>query len=145
MEFYCKTFDELTNRQVYEILKSRTEIFLLEQDIRCQDMDDVDYQSLHCFMEEGNRVIAYLRIYYKDMDCKIVKIGRVLTLTHRNGLGRELMIRSLAIVRDKMPCEAIHVDAQVQASGYYEKMGFRQISEEFMEEGIPHILMEMKL
>ena len=145
MEFYCKKFDELTNRQVYEILKSRTEIFLLEQDIRCQDMDNVDYQSLHCFMEEGNRVIAYLRIYYKDGDRKIVKIGRVLTLTHRNGLGRELMGRSLAIIKDKLPCEAIHVDAQVQAAGFYEKVGFQQISEEFMEEGIPHILMEMKV
>ena len=145
MEFYCKKFDELTNRQVYEILKSRTEIFLLEQDIRCQDMDNVDYQSLHCFMEEGNRVIAYLRIYYKDGDRKIVKIGRVLTLTHRNGLGRELMGRSLAIIKDKLPCEAIHIDAQVQAAGFYEKVGFQQISEEFMEEGIPHILMEMKV
>ncbi len=145
MEFYCKKFDELTNRQVYEILKSRTEIFLLEQDIRCQDMDNVDYQSLHCFVEAGNRVIAYLRIYYKDGDRKIVKIGRVLTLSHGKGLGRELMTRSLAIIKDKLPCKAIHVDAQVQAAGFYEKVGFQQISDEFMEEGIPHILMEMKV
>lgn len=145
MRFYCKRFEDLTNRQVYEILKSRTEIFLLEQDIRCQDMDDVDYRSLHCFMEDEQRVVAYLRVFYKDTDCKTVKIGRVLTLIHGKGLGRELMNRSLAEIRAQMPCEIICVDAQVQAAGFYEKLGFKPVSGEFLEEGIPHIAMELKI
>ena len=61
MQFKVKRFGELTTAELYEILKSRSEIFLLEQNIVCQDMDDVDYDSLHCFLQENGRITAYLR------------------------------------------------------------------------------------
>ena len=143
MTFYAKNFDELTNKQVYEILKSRSEIFMLEQNIHCLDMDDVDYKSRHYFAEDGNRVIAYSRAFYKAD--KTVKIGRVLTLTHRKGHGTALMQFSIADIKKNMDCNKICVDAQVQAVGFYEKCGFRATSEEFMEEGIPHIAMELEI
>lgn len=41
MEFFAKTFDELTTKELYEILKSRSQIFTIEQNIHCQDMDDI--------------------------------------------------------------------------------------------------------
>ena len=50
MEFFAKTFDELTTKELYEILKSRSQIFTIEQNIHCQDMDDIDYNSLHCYI-----------------------------------------------------------------------------------------------
>ena len=61
MDFFAKTFAELSKDELYEILKSRSEVFLLEQHIICQDMDDADKNSLHCFFVDGNRVTAYLR------------------------------------------------------------------------------------
>lgn len=143
MTFYAKNFDELTNKQVYEILKSRSEIFMLEQNIHCLDMDDVDYWSRHYFVDDGNRVVAYLRAFYKDDET--VKIGRVLTLTHRKGLGTALMQFSIADIKENMGCNKICVDAQKQAVGFYEKCGFQSTSEEFMEEGIPHIAMELEI
>ena len=63
MNFISKKFNELTTVELYEILKSRTEIFLLEQRIICQDLDNKDYESLHCFFVDGERVIAYLRAF----------------------------------------------------------------------------------
>ena len=61
MEFFAKTFDELTTKELYEILKSRSQIFTIEQNIHCQDMDDIDYNSLHCYIMDDNKVVAYLR------------------------------------------------------------------------------------
>ena len=68
MEFQARYFEELSLSQLYEILKSRMEVFMLEQQIHCLDMDDVDYRSRHCFLEDGGRVVAYLRAFYQADD-----------------------------------------------------------------------------
>ena len=103
MDFYAKTFSELSAREIYEILKSRMEIFLLEQDIKCLDADDVDYDSLHVFFEHEERVVAYFRAFMCDNDT--VKIGRVLTLEHGKGIGRRLMKEGIPEVRKHFECE----------------------------------------
>ena len=95
MEFFAKTFDELTTKELYEILKSRSQIFTIEQNIHCQDMDDIDYNSLHCYIMDDNKVVAYLRAFSQDDNKYIVRVGRVLTLVHGNGLGKELMQKSI--------------------------------------------------
>ncbi len=139
MNFIAKKFDELTVYELYEILKSRSQVFLLEQNIICQDMDGVDCESLHCFLWQDGHVIACLRAYYVNEDT--VKIGRVLTLTHGQGHGRILMNESLRQIKEKMPCKNIIVSSQTQARGYYERCGFKVISDEYLEEGIPHVKM----
>lgn len=143
MNFISKKFKELTTVELYEILKSRTEIFLLEQRIICQDLDNKDYESLHCYFSDGERVIAYLRAFCSDEG--VVTIGRVLTLQHKKGLGSELMKKSIEEIKKHFDCKKIMVHAQKQAVGFYEKMGFCTISDEFLEEGIPHLTMEMKI
>ena len=143
MQFLAKSFSELSTAELYEILKSRSEVFLLEQRIVCQDMDDVDYESRHYFIENGGRVVAYLRAYHTDE--RTVKIGRVLTLEHGRGQGRELMNKSIADIRESMKCEKITVNAQKQAAGFYAKLGFRTVSGEFLEEGVVHVAMELEL
>ncbi len=142
MELIAKYFSELSAAEIYEILKSRAEIFLLEQKILCQDMDNADYNSLHCFFTEKGRVTAYLRAF--STDAENVKIGRVLTLSHGRGTGKELMEKSLAVIKDKMNPQKVTVDAQEQAIGFYKKSGFKVISDVFMEEGVPHAEMELK-
>ncbi len=140
MEFKSLTFEQLTPTQVYELLRSRCEVFMLEQRIICQDMDGVDYQSRHCFLEEDGRVVAYLRAFYTDPET--VQIGRVLTLRHGLGHGRLLLEQSLRDLRAAMPCKRFRLHSQTHAIGFYEKFGFQVISEEFMEEGVPHVTME---
>ena len=145
MEFFAKEFSQLTTCELYEILKSRTEIFLLEQKIICQDLDDVDYESLHCFLSDGKRVKAYLRAFMSDEEKKIVTVGRVLSLEHKKGAGSTLMKKSIDEIKKHFDFEKISVHAQKQAKGFYEKMGFRTVSDEFLEEGIVHIMMELKV
>ncbi len=145
MELISKKFNELNAKELYEILKSRAEIFLIEQNIHYLDMDDVDYDSLHCFFMEDDRVIAYLRAFYQNEDKTIVKIGRVLTLKHGKGIGNDLMIQSLQTIKEKLKCEKILIDAQKHAVGFYEKFGFKTISDDFLEEEILHVVMELEL
>lgn len=142
MKFIAKYFNELTSKELYEILKSRSEIFVIEQHITYQDMDNIDYNSLHCFITENDRVIAYLRAFYQDNGVEVVKIGRVLTIEHGNGLGRKLMEESLKAVKDRMNCKRIVMNAQKHAKGFYEKFGFIQTSDDFLEEGVVHVKME---
>lgn len=145
MDFTAKRFEELTTKELYEILKSRAEIFIMEQRIRYQDMDNLDYESLHCFFVEDHRVTAYLRAFYADSDITTVKIGRVLTLKHAKGIGRDLMQQSIKAVKENMNCTKIRMDAQKHAVGFYEKFGFQTVSDEFLEAGIVHVIMELKL
>ena len=66
MTFEAKYFEELTTTELYEILKTRSEIFVVEQNCVYQDLDDKDYESLHVFSREGKRINAYLRVFYKE-------------------------------------------------------------------------------
>ncbi len=143
MNLSAKYFNELTTTELYEILKARSEIFIMEQHILYQDMDDIDYKSLHCFFMEDNRVVAYLRAFYEDNSKSCVKIGRVLTLRHGNGIGKNLMEQSINAICLRMKCSKIYMDAQKHAVGFYEKLGFKVTSDEFLEEGIVHVAMEM--
>lgn len=145
MNLIAKKFEELDIAELYEILKARTEIFIMEQNIHYQDMDNVDYKSLHCFFMEENKVIAYLRTFYQEDNNDIVRIGRVLTLRHGNGIGRELMEKSIVAIKEKMKCKKISMDAQKHAVGFYEKFGFQVVSDDFLEEGVVHVVMELEL
>ena len=142
MRITAKMFDELTTTELYEIFKARAAIFIMEQGINYQDMDDVDYESIHCFIKDGNRIIAYLRAFYKSHEPNVVKIGRVLTMEHGKGTGRILLTESLPVILERMPCEKIYIESQKYAIGFYEKFGFKRISDEFLEEGIIHVAME---
>ena len=143
MQFHSKFFDELTTRQLYEIVRARTRIFLMEQKIICQDFDGVDYDALHCFLEEDGTVVAYLRAYRTESGA--VKIGRVLSITHGIGLGTRLMKLSLPIIRNALGTDRVTLHAQKHAQGFYEALGFSVTSPEFLEEGIPHVAMELTL
>lgn len=145
MHLEAKWFNELTSKELYEILKSRAEIFIKEQQINYQDMDDIDYKALHCYFIQENRVVAYLRAFYIDEANKIVKVGRVLTLHHGKGLGRKILEESINAIRDKMKAKTISMNAQKHAIGFYEKLGFTVTSEEFLEEGVIHVKMELNL
>ena len=138
MKLKIKFFDELTTRELYEIVRARTEIFLMEQKIICQDFDGVDYDSLHCFLEENGKVLAYLRAYRTEEG---IKLGRVLSITHGIGLGARLMREAMPEIRKRFGCPRLVLHAQKHAQGFYEKLGFAVTSPDFLEEGIPHVAM----
>lgn len=145
MEFKSKFFNELSACEIYEILKSRAQIFVVEQSIKYVDMDGVDYESLHIFYLDNGRVAAYFRAYPKKGEKGTVHIGRVLTLEHGKGYGKMLLKNGIDAIREKMNPEKLYIEAQSHAIGFYERMGFTVCSDEFTEEGIPHVKMELKL
>ena len=132
-----KTFDELTGREVYEILRARAEVFIKEQGIHCVDPDTVDYKSLHIFAMGKESIYAYLRAYRVDDDT--MKVGRILAVPHGVGIGTELMKYAIKVIPEKTGCKKIVMDAQKHAVAFYEKLGFEVTSDEYLEEGVVHV------
>jgi len=145
MNFIAKVFDELTTAELYELLKARAKIFVEEQNIRYVDEDDVDYSSLHCFLWENGTVRAYLRAFTSDEGEGIAKVGRVLSIVHGEGLGTKVMTESIPEIKKRLNCSKIVIDAQSHAEEFYKFLGFVTVSDEFMEEGIPHVRMELDI
>lgn len=143
MELVTKFFDELTTKELYELLKVRSEIFVVEQNCIYQDLDDLDYRSLHVFYKEEEKVLACLRIFSIDKDT--IKIGRVLSVKHGIGLGGKVLKAGLEKAISTYNPKKIVISAQCYATGYYAKEGFKICSEEYLEDGIPHVRMELDL
>lgn len=139
----AKRFEELSAAEVYEILKARVQIFVVEQKCAYQDVDDIDYRSLHIFYKSEGRITAYLRAFYRDS--KTVQLGRVLTTEHGKGVGGELLKNAIQIVKEEMKADRIYIEAQTYAVGFYEREGFAVCSDEFLEDGIPHVKMELTI
>lgn len=146
MNLVCKTFDELTTKELYELLKARAQIFAVEQNCSYQDMDDIDYFSTHVFYQnDDGLVVAYLRLFHRQKDTDTIQMGRVLTLEHGIGLGGKILHAGIDIAKTQLNAKRIYIEAQVYATGFYEREGFQVCSEEFLEDGIPHIQMELLL
>lgn len=141
MQFFAKEFNELTKRELYEILKARSRIFIVENNMHCLDMDGEDYNAFHCFLLESENIVAYLRAYKTENNS--VKIGRVLSITHGIGLGKVLMEKSILAIKKHFGCDKIELHSQLTAKGFYEKLGFKTTSDEYLEENVLHVSMEM--
>ncbi len=139
MKIVAKYFDELTTKELYELLKARAEIFVVEQNCVYQDLDDKDYHALHVFFAEEGKVMAYLRAFPKEAGT--VQMGRVLTRQHGIGLGGRLLKAGIEQIQRKMQAKQIYIEAQSYATGFYEREGFRIVSDEFLEDGISHVKM----
>jgi ElaA protein len=145
MELKSKYFNELSTTELYEILKARSEIFVIEQKCIYQDIDDIDYKSIHIFYQQDKKVMAYLRIFPKEENWNIVQIGRVLSIEHGKGLGGKILKEGIKFIKEKINSKKIYIEAQCYAIGFYKREGFKVCSEEFLEDGIPHVKMELEL
>lgn len=143
MELIVKSFEELTNREVHEIMRVRCAVFVVEQNCPYQDVDSADLDALHVFLRRGDEIMAYLRIFEKDRDT--ARIGKVLTMERGRGLGARLLRAGIDTVRERTQKKQIYIEAQSYAIGFYEREGFYVCSEEFLEDGIPHVKMLLKL
>lgn len=145
MEIVIKRFEELTTEELYEILKVRAEVFVVEQNCVYQDLDEKDKSAYHICRWETGGIKAYLRVLDPGTSCEEAAIGRVLTTERGKGYGNHILQAGIDVVRDKIQTDGIRIEAQVYARGFYEKFGFQKVSEEFLEDGIPHIQMLLKL
>lgn len=138
-----KAFSELSLTELFEIVRVRFEVFDGEQHILEPEYDDVDYRSIHLFIQDGKKVIAYARLFQGDTPGQW-HLGRMLTTRRKQGLGASIVDAAKEYVRAQGgSCIMLH--SQVQAQGFYEHQGFEDCSEVFEEAGIPHILMSADL
>ena len=144
MEEIVKYFDELTVNELYEIMQARAEVFVVEQNCAYQDLDGIDKEAYHVWIKENGKLVAYLRVVDKGKRLDEVSLGRVISLKRRCGLGSKLMQLGLRVAKEKFGAKKVMVGAQVQAQPFYESVGFRQISGEYLEDGIPHVYMIFK-
>lgn len=141
MEIIIKKFNELTLDELYEILKIRVSIFVVEQHCPYNEIDDKDKNAYHIYIKDNNQIKAYLRVLDKEVSFPEVSIGRVLTTERNKGYSNIIIKKGIEVAKEKFNADKIKIEAQVYAKKIYEKHGFKQISEEFLEDGIPHIIM----
>lgn len=145
METVVKHFSELTLEELYEILKLRVSVFVVEQNCPYQDLDDYDKDCYHVFLRDEKGIAAYMRVLDKGRFPDSVSVGRVISARRRMGLGTKLMLAGIEAAREKYKADRIMIGAQTYAKPFYEGVGFRQVSGEYLEDGIPHIYMELIL
>ena len=141
MELVIKHFSELTTEELYEILKIRIDVFVVEQNSPYRDIDDKDKDAYHLYLKDEDGIAAYLRALAAGISFEEPSLGRIVATRRGKGYGKEIVCAGIKFVRQKFSADKIKIEAQTYAKGFYEKLGFRQCSEEFVEDGIPHILM----
>ena len=137
-----KKFEELTLNELYNIMKLRSKVFVVEQNCVYQDLDDIDKISYHFFIKgNDDNIKAYLRIFEKDEET--AQIGRVVTdeKERRKGFASNLIKKGIEFCKKEMKKNKVYLEGQVYCKDLYLHLGFNIISDEFLEDGIPHYKM----
>src|SRR6056297_2210179 len=146
MDIAVKTFEELNTTELYNILQLRSEVFVVEQDCVYQDLDGKDQNALHVIGTKKSNVVAYARIFKPGDYFKEASIGRVVVAKdeRRYGYGKEIMEASIQAVKQTLGKTDITISAQTYLRAFYNSLGFKEIGDEYLEDGIPHIAMHLK-
>lgn len=146
LNWELKRFEELKSEEIYKILKIRTEVFIVEQQCAYQDCDGKDENSYHLYLEEDGEIACYLRILEKGLSFDEVSIGRVLVNKNYRGKGisREMMLKAINFIEQNLNETEIKISAQAYLVNFYGGLGFKEASEEYLEDNIPHIDMLYK-
>ncbi len=142
-----KAFNDLTITELYKIMQLRSEIFVVEQNCVYQDVDNKDIKAHHLTAWNNDTLVAYCRILPPGISFKEASIGRVLTAKkyRKSGTGKALMQRGIAATLQQYGCNQITIGAQLYLKNFYNSLGFKQVSEAYLEDGIPHIDMQYTL
>jgi len=137
------TFESLSTEALYKILKLRSQVFVVEQNAVYQDMDGKDQKALHLQGYSGDKLVAYCRLFKSGDYFDEASIGRVVvpTLYRKQKYGWLLIEKAIQTIHTELNEDIILISAQLYLKGFYESHGFRQVSEEYLEDGIPHIKM----
>ena len=144
MELVVKHFSELIAEELFEIYKLRVSVFVVEQKCPYQEIDDADRAAYHIWLKDEDGIEAYARVLPAGVIFSTASIGRVIAVKRRCGLGSKIVAAAISTAETELNADEITVEAQVYARSLYEKSGFRQTSEKFSEDGIPHIQMQRK-
>ena len=143
IQWQIKPFEALTVMELYEILKLRSEVFVVEQNCVYQDIDGKDPLGLHLLGEYDGKIVGYTRLFKPGISFDNASIGRVVvSADYRDKKwGHDLMRESILGIKNHFGVSQITIGAQLYLKKFYESHGFVQTSEMYLEDDIPHIEM----
>ena len=145
-QLHIKTFDQLTTSELYDLLRIRSEVFVVEQDCVYQDVDNNDQTAIHIWLTKDDKTVAMCRICPEGTKLASTSIGRVITTERGKGYGMLIMKIAINSVMERIPAaDHIEIEAQLTKQNFYERLGFVAISEPFMMEGLMHLEMKLNL
>ena len=144
IEWKLIKFPDFTPYELYDALRLRSEVFVVEQNCVFLDQDSMDEHCYHLLGYKNEKLVAYSRIVPPGIIYKEPSIGRVVTtlLMRKTGVGKELMHRAIKAVYDIYGNSPIKIGAQLYLKSFYESFGFMQASDVYLEDGIKHIYMQ---
>ena len=143
--WHWHSFQELSNAQLYALLKLRQDVFIIEQECIYPDIDDLDPHCMHLLGYKEKQLIACLRLIPAEIsNSGNISLGRIITVLHNRGtgLGNALMNESMVYLAEHFPGEKVQLSAQHHLQSYYQKFGFASFGEPYDEDGILHIAMQ---
>lgn len=143
MEIEVKSFNELSKKELYDLLQLRSEVFVIEQDCIYQDIDGKDERALHVLGSDDGKLIAYARCFQRGDYFEEAAIGRILVRENyrKFGYGHQITKASIKAIETKYKADTIKISAQIYLVIFYESHGFKTIGDRYLEDGIPHIAM----
>ncbi|MDA8951306.1 GNAT family N-acetyltransferase [Flavobacteriaceae bacterium] len=143
MIFTIKKFNELSTHELYAVLQLRAEVFVVEQDCVYQDLDNKDLDAYHMLGVLDTKIVAYARIFKPGDYFLESSIGRIVVKKEfrKFQFGYQLVVNSIQFIENNLQQNKILISAQSYLSKFYNSLGFTQVGEEYLEDGIPHIKM----
>ena len=136
-------FNDLRVSELYEVLRLRSEVFVLEQRCLFQDMDGSDPQAMHLLGVRGGELLGYARCFGAGVKCPEARFGRVVTRQSGRGtsLGHALIEQAITAIHQLWGPQPIRIGAQTHLADFYTKHGFKDVGCPYLEDGIPHLEM----
>ena len=127
-------------KELYGILKLRAEVFVVEQNCPYQDLDDKDQVSYHLFLKDDDEIIAVLRIIPENISYGEMSIGRLVVKKHyrRRGIFKFMMDKAMGFILDVLKKDKIRLSGQAYLRDFYISLGFKKVSQLYLEDGIEH-------
>lgn len=146
MQWLVLTFDQLTPQQLYDFLRLRSDVFVVEQNCAFPELDGLDLhpQTQHLLCYHNDKLAAYARMLPAGLSFDEVSIGRVVIALSERGkkTGHQLLQKALKQIEKTWPNEPVTIGAQYHLRHFYQQHGFEEISEEYLEDGIAHVDMQ---
>lgn len=143
MQLVIKKFDELSTTELYKILQLRVDVFVVEQNCPYPELDDKDQSAYHIYLCDKGEIQAYLRVLPPKVSFEEASISRVIARKRRCGLGSKILGEAVKLAEETFGTD-IRIEAQTYAVPFYENFDFVVVSDEFLEDGIPHVQMLYK-
>ena len=141
MQYSMKRFKDLTSAELYDILKLRQDVFIIEQACIYPDIDDNDQNAVHLMAFDRDQLIGCLRILEKGVTFEEASIGRVVMAPshRRTGIAKRMMQQALDFIGLEWRENRVKISAQSYTIPFYAGVGFEVVSAEYLEDGIPHV------